>query len=484
MPNTMRSTPTASASKIPDTNIEPWLSQAQSSIAAQLAAVNATSFTVNPTVTVSNNVAYVTGLAPVNVDMVWINGVAYPLTWTTLTNWIVTMPLVNGTNTLSVVGVDINGQPITGDNGSVNVIYNGTNASPVGQVVINEIMYAPAVANAQFVELYNNSTNTTFDLSGWQLQALSYTFPNGSILAPTNYLILAENGAAFAAAYGATNPVFDTFSDTLPASGTLALNTSSNVTVAEVAYENQLPWPTNADGTGASLQLIDPHQDNWRVGNWAAVSTNAHVTLQWTYVTATGTASSSTLYIYLQSAGDVYVDDIKLVAGSVPEAGTNVLSDGDFESGFPGPWTVSTNLASSVLSTTIKHSGNASLHVISTSAGTTQSSAIWQIDFARVDDQCHLHVEFLVSAKHQRRAADTSFVRLRHCRYRQSGAGNDGVTMATPERAEQRCRFTDAVSITVDQRIAGRQSDRHHQPRRPAHPAGWNFTIPAPMSFR
>ena len=362
----------------PDTNIKPWLSQAQSSIAAQLAAVNATSFTVNPTATVSNNVAYVTGLAPVNVDVVWINGVAYPLTWTTLTNWIVTMPLVNGTNTLSVVGVDINGQPITGDSGSVNVIYNGTNASPVGQVVINEIMYAPAVANAQFVELYNNSTNTTFDLSGWQLQGLSYTFPNGSILAPTNYLVLAANGAAFAAAYGATNPVFDTFSGTLPASGTLALNTSSNVTVAEVAYENQLPWPTNANGTGASLQLIDPHQDNWRVGNWAAVSTNAPVTPQWTYVTATGTASSSTLYIYLQSAGDVYVDDIKLVAGSVPEAGTNVLSDGDFESGFPGPWTVSTNLASSVLSTTIKHSGNASLHVISTSAGTTQSSAIWQ----------------------------------------------------------------------------------------------------------
>jgi hypothetical protein len=51
-------------------------------------------------------VAYVTGTAPVNVDTVWINGVAYPLTWTTLTNWIVTVPLVNGTNNLGVVGVD------------------------------------------------------------------------------------------------------------------------------------------------------------------------------------------------------------------------------------------------------------------------------------------------------------------------------------------------------------------------------------------
>src|ERR1019366_1554068 len=61
----------------PAVNIEPWLSQAQSSIAAQLAAVNASSFSVNTSVTVSNNVAYVTGTAPVNVATVWINGVAY-----------------------------------------------------------------------------------------------------------------------------------------------------------------------------------------------------------------------------------------------------------------------------------------------------------------------------------------------------------------------------------------------------------------------
>ena len=47
------------------------------------------------------------------------------------------------------------------------------------------------------------------------------------------------------------------------------MNTASNVPVAKVKYENQLPWPTNANGTGASLQLIDPHQDNWRAGNWA-----------------------------------------------------------------------------------------------------------------------------------------------------------------------------------------------------------------------
>ena len=363
----------------PSANINPWLSLAQISIASQLAAVNATNFAVNRTVTTSNNVAYVTGTAPVNVASVWINGVACPLTWTTLTTWAITLPLVNGTNNLSVVGVDRNGQPITGDSNNVSVIYSGTNASPIGQLVINEIMYNPVVPDAQFVELYNSSTNTTFDLSGWQFQGLSYTFPNGSLLGPTNFLVLAANGVACAGAYGATNPVFDTFNGTLPASGILALNTSNGVTVAEVKYENQLPWPTNANGTGASLQLIDPNRDNWRVGNWAAVLPNTPVTPQWTYVTATGTASTSLLYFYLQSAGDVYVDDIKLVAGSVPEAGVNTLADGDFESGFPGPWTASANLTNSVLSPVIKHSGNASLHLISTAAGATQGSAIWQI---------------------------------------------------------------------------------------------------------
>ena len=259
----------------PNAGMLPWIASAGTSIASQLAAVNATSFTVTG-VTTNNNVAYVTGTAPVNVATVWINGVAYPLTWTTLTNWTITLPLASGTNQLSVVGVDRNGQPITGDSNSVSVVGNATNASPAGQVVINEIMYAPAVNNAQFVELYNNSTNVTFDLSGWQLQGLAYTFPNGSLLGPTNYLVLAANGAAFAEAYGATNPLFDTFSGTLSANGeTLTLNNASDVPVAKVKYENQLPWPTNANGTGASLQLIDSHQDIWRAGNWSVTSLSA-----------------------------------------------------------------------------------------------------------------------------------------------------------------------------------------------------------------
>jgi hypothetical protein len=114
----------------PNATMLPWIAAAGSSIAAQLAAVDATNFAVNPSVTISNNIAYVTGQAPVNVDFIWINGMAYPLTWVTLTNWNVAFPLAYGTNNLNVVGVNRNGQPIAGDSGNVTAVYNGTNATP------------------------------------------------------------------------------------------------------------------------------------------------------------------------------------------------------------------------------------------------------------------------------------------------------------------------------------------------------------------
>ena len=262
----------------PSANIKPWLTSARNSITTQLAVENTTNFFVNPNVILSNDVAYVSGTAPVNVDTIWINGAAWPLTWTTTTNWTATIPLQPGTNALSVVGVDTHNQPVPGDTTNLTVIYNGTLPSPAGQLVINEIMYHPSMPNAQFVELYNNSTNTAFDLSGWDFKGLSYTFPSGSLIAPNSFLVLVANAPAFAAAYGATKPVFGIFSGTLQTDGeTLSLvqpgiNIASDVIVAKVKYGSGLPWPTNANGAGSSLQLLDPQQDNWRAGNWSSAA--------------------------------------------------------------------------------------------------------------------------------------------------------------------------------------------------------------------
>jgi hypothetical protein len=122
--------------------------------------------------------------------------------------------------------------------------------------------------------------------------------------------------------------------------------------------------------------LIDPNQDNWRVGNWSAGQTN--FVPRWVHAVANGTASTSLIYIYLQSAGDVYLTDINLVAGNAADVGSNTVADGNFESGFPGPWTVSPNLTDSEGSTTVEFDGTPTLHVVSTAAGTTKASAIYE----------------------------------------------------------------------------------------------------------
>jgi hypothetical protein len=142
-------------------------------------------------------------------------------------------------------------------------------------------------------------------------------------------------------------------------------------------YQDRSPWPNSTSGTWASLQLIDPAQDNWRLGNWSAIDPNENP-VHWSYYTVAGTSSSSTLYLYSLAPGDLYIDDLKLVSGSVPEVGLNVLAHGDFESAFPGPWGVSPNLISSSLSTTVRHSGNASLHLVASASGNTRFSSIYQ----------------------------------------------------------------------------------------------------------
>src|SRR5262249_13380012 len=144
---------------------------------------------------------------------------------------------------------------------------------------------------------------------------------------------------------------------------------AQDLVISEVTYDSKLPWPTNADGTGASLQLIDPTQDTRRVANWAAVQTDPNTQNGWRFISITGTASSSNLIFYLASAGDVYLDDISLVAGSVPGVGADLVQNGDFEAPLLGTWIISDSDPDTSLSTSVKHSGQNSIHVVSSSGG-------------------------------------------------------------------------------------------------------------------
>src|SRR5213075_2443753 len=237
-------------------------------------------FAVNPSIQISNGVGIISGTAPVGVDALWINGAPWTVTWTTVTNWIAIVPLFSGSNAFSVVGVNLNGQTISGASNFLSVAYSGTVQSPATNIVFNELMPTPLLAGAEYVELFNNSSNYTFDLSGWNINGLSYIFPNGAAINPRSYLLLTKDRQAFDIAYGSAITVFDQYDGNLQSDGeTLTLikpgtNVTNNVTVAKVRYSTSPPWTTNGPMFGSALQLLDSTQDNWRPGNWKCVPTN------------------------------------------------------------------------------------------------------------------------------------------------------------------------------------------------------------------
>ena len=98
----------------------------------------------------------------------------------------------------------------------------------------------------------------------------------------------------------------------------------------------------------------------------------------WVYAKATGIAGAlPQLYIYLSAPGNCYVDDVKLVAGTVAEAGANLLANGDFESGI-SPWLRTGNHSNSVVSAAVAHSGSGSVQLVSTGAGGSTGNSVYQ----------------------------------------------------------------------------------------------------------
>src|SRR5205823_755481 len=81
--------------------------------------------------------------------------------------------------------------------------------------------------------------------------------------------------------------------------------------------------------------------------------------IQWLRATVTGTVPTATvntnLILYLSGAGHVYLDDIQLVAGTNADQGTNLIINGDFESGF-APWIANGSFTGSSIESNIVYS--------------------------------------------------------------------------------------------------------------------------------
>ena len=143
-----------------------------------------------------------------------------------------------------------------------------------GAVVINEIQYNSAsfFDTEDWVELYN-PTSDEIDLGGWTFEdeKAAFTIPEGTTLAPDGFVVVCASTTLFSAAYPDAEPCVGEFNFGLSGGGeTIRLLDPNGAVVDAVDYDDDKPWPNEADGRGATLELIDPSLDNAFVENWRA----------------------------------------------------------------------------------------------------------------------------------------------------------------------------------------------------------------------
>lgn len=186
-----------------------------------------------------------------------------------------------------------------------------TNAYPkVGPIVLNELMYHPPDIGTndntldEFIELLNVTGNTVLlydplaSTNTWKLgNGVDFVFPLNKSLAPSATLLVvnfdpgtnATQLAAFRSKYGVATSIqiFGPYDGKLDNKGeSIELYKPDTpqtpphpdagfvpyILVDKVKYSDLAPWPTEPDGTGASLQRKNPSEHGNDPVNWKAGS--------------------------------------------------------------------------------------------------------------------------------------------------------------------------------------------------------------------
>ena len=154
--------------------------------------------------------------------------------------------------------------------------YNSCDDVELPPLVISRINYNPMDLpdvegnKLEFIQI-NNNGDEDVDLTGIYLRELgvTYQFPHGLHLAARDSLVLCSDSTTYIQYYN--NIPFGEYQRKLS-------NKSEKIVIAdawgnvidEVHYADSDPWPTEPDGNGAYLQLIDLDLDNSLAENWIA----------------------------------------------------------------------------------------------------------------------------------------------------------------------------------------------------------------------
>ncbi len=177
-------------------------------------------------------------------------------------------------------------------NTNLNITANCT-IPTAPKIVISKINYNPVGFGAntsndiEFIEITNNSS-TTVSLTGFYFKELgvTYSFPANSSLLANSKLFLASNANSFYQEYGFVP--FGVFTRNLSnKSQKLTLADAYGNAIDQVEYIDTNPWPIDADGNRAYLNLIDLNLDNNLASSWIATTSTLSNSFANSYENAT-----------------------------------------------------------------------------------------------------------------------------------------------------------------------------------------------------
>jgi hypothetical protein len=179
-------------------------------------------------------------------------------------------------------GITVKARALSG--GQWSALNEADFATDVSNLRITEINYNPAdfpgVIDRQDMEFFEvlNTGSQAVSLNGVQIGGFSntpYTFSNGLMLAAGQRIIVARDPAVFETVYGPGHNVAPTGfePDNLSNSGELVtLLGPLGEVIQTFTYGSTSPWPSEPDGLGRSLEIIDPLGDSESASNWRASS--------------------------------------------------------------------------------------------------------------------------------------------------------------------------------------------------------------------
>ncbi len=159
--------------------------------------------------------------------------------------------------------------------GAFTAIFEEAGSSDIS-IVINEINYNSSenLDTKDWIEIVNNG-QATVDLKDWLISDTGpdngFYFPSHT-MAPNDYLVICRDLEAFRTYYPNVQNSIGDMPFGLSSNGDIIrLYDDEGMLLDAVDYYVYSPWPENANGTGASIELIRPSYDNTKGENWQAI---------------------------------------------------------------------------------------------------------------------------------------------------------------------------------------------------------------------